>query len=161
MSTAAGRRAAIDGVLAEVDGRLDGAILAAGVGPAPGTDRPRLIFEVNYFGVVELLDGWRSALAGADEAKVVVFGSNSTTTTPLVPRRAIRALLAGDIEKALRALRIFGRNAPSIAYGTSCAVVPVAARVYSNPIPWWPRVTSVCYSSCRAPRFGMSTRRGW
>ncbi|OXR42137.1 3-alpha-hydroxysteroid dehydrogenase/carbonyl reductase [Nocardia cerradoensis] len=136
LSTPAGRRAAIDGVLAQVDGHLDGAILAAGVGPAPGADRPRLIVEVNYRGVVELLDGWRSALARADEAKVVVFGSNSTTTTPLVPRRAIRALLAGDTEKALRALRIFGRNAPSIAYGTSKIAVSHWVRRQATTTQW-------------------------
>ncbi|MFF0496629.1 SDR family oxidoreductase [Nocardia aobensis] len=136
LSTPAGRRTAIDGVLAQVDGHLDGAILAAGVGPAPGADRPRLIFEVNYRGVVDLLDGWRSALARADEAKVVVFGSNSTTTTPLVPRRAIRALLAGDTEKALRALRIFGRNAPSIAYGTSKIAVSHWVRRQATTAQW-------------------------
>jgi NAD(P)-dependent dehydrogenase (short-subunit alcohol dehydrogenase family) len=136
LSTPAGRRTAIEGVLAEVDGHLDGAILAAGVGPAPGADRPRLIFEVNYRGVVELLDGWRSALARADEAKVVVFGSNSTTTTPLVPRRAIRALLAGDTDRALRALRIFGRNAPSIAYGTSKIAVSHWVRRHATTAQW-------------------------
>lgn len=136
LSTPAGRRTAIDGVLAQVDGHLDGAILAAGVGPAPGADRPRVIFEVNYRGVVDLLDGWRSALARADEAKVVVFGSNSTTTTPLVPRRAIRALLAGDTEKALRALRIFGRNAPSIAYGTSKIAVSHWVRRQATTAQW-------------------------
>ncbi|WP_146097577.1 SDR family oxidoreductase [Nocardia nova] len=136
LSTPAGRRAAIEGVLAEGDGHLDGAILAAGVGPAPGADRPRLIVEVNYRGVVELLDGWRSALARADEAKVVVFGSNSTTTTPLVPRRAIRALLTGDTEKALRTLRVFGRNAPSIAYGTSKIAVSHWVRRNATTAQW-------------------------
>ncbi|MBF4998326.1 SDR family oxidoreductase [Nocardia sp. BSTN01] len=136
LSTPAGRRTAIDSVLAQVDGHLDGAILAAGVGPVPGADRPRLIFEVNYRGVVDLLDGWRSALARADEAKVVVFGSNSTTTTPLVPRRAIRALLAGDTERALRALRIFGGNAPSIAYGTSKIAVSHWVRRQATTARW-------------------------
>ncbi|MGV9661881.1 SDR family oxidoreductase [Nocardia niigatensis] len=119
LSTPAGRRAAVDGVLAAADGHLDGAVLAAGVGPAPGAERARLIYEVNFGGVVELLEGWRSALTAASEPKVVVFGSNSTTTTPAVPGRAIRALLNGDTSKALRAVRIFGRHAPSIAYAAS------------------------------------------
>ncbi|MTE15849.1 SDR family oxidoreductase [Nocardia aurantiaca] len=119
LSTPAGRRAAVDGVLAAADGHLDGAVLAAGVGPTPGAERARLIYEVNFRGVVELLEGWRSALAAASEPKVVVFGSNSTTTTPAVPRRAIRGLLTGDTDKALRAVRIFGRHAPSIAYAAS------------------------------------------
>src|SRR5689334_5033174 len=63
LSTVAGRRAAIERVLSASDGRLDGAVLAAGVGPAPGADQSRRIIQVNYFGVVELLEGWRSALA--------------------------------------------------------------------------------------------------
>ncbi|MCR2799294.1 SDR family oxidoreductase [Microbacterium sp. zg-Y818] len=119
LSTPQGRKAAVDGVLAASGGTLDGAVLAAGLGPAPGAERPRLIVEVNYFGVVELLDGWHDALAKADRAKVVVFSSNATTTTPAVPGRAIRAMLAGSPEKAVKATRIFGKNAPAMAYGAS------------------------------------------
>lgn len=117
LSAVEGRRAAATGVLAACEGRLDGAVLAAGVGPTPGTER--VITEVNYLGVVELLDAWRSALAATERAKVVVFSSNSTTTVPAVPRRAVRALLAGDSDRALRAYRIFGRNAPAMAYAAS------------------------------------------
>ncbi|HPX38003.1 MAG TPA: SDR family oxidoreductase [Mycobacterium sp.] len=117
LSTAAGRRRAADDVLNACSGRLDGAVLAAGLGPTPGAER--MITEVNYFGVVDLLQAWRPALAAANNAKVVVFSSNSTTTIPAVPRRAIGALLAGDTDKALRAYRIFRRNAPPMAYGAS------------------------------------------
>ncbi|GEB12915.1 SDR family oxidoreductase [Pimelobacter simplex] len=119
LSTPAGRRAAARAVLDRADGVLDGAVLAAGLGPAPGRDRARLIAEVNYLGVVELLDAWRPALAAAERAKVVVFASNSTTTMPVVPRRAVRALLERDVPRALGALRVFGRMAPSFAYGAS------------------------------------------
>lgn len=136
LSTPQGRRAAIDGVLAAVDGRLDGAVLAAGVGPAPGAERPRMIYEVNYRGAVELLEGWRVALAETTDAKVVVFGSNATTTTPAVPGRAIRALLAGDVDKALRAVRIFGRNAPAMAYGASKIAVTRWARRHAVTDAW-------------------------
>lgn len=119
LSTPAGRRSAADAVLAASGGRLDGAVLAAGLGPTPGADRSRLIVQVNYFGVVELLTAWRSALAAADRAKVVVFSSNSTTTVPAVPKRAVNALLSGDADKAVRAVRFFGRNAPAMAYAAS------------------------------------------
>lgn len=136
LSTEQGRRAAVEEVLVATEGRLDGAVLAAGVGPAPGAERPRLIYEVNYRGVVELLEGWRPALAQATEAKVVVFGSNSTTTTPAVPGRAIRALLAGDPNRALRAVRIFGRNAPAIAYAASKIAVTHWARRHAVTDPW-------------------------
>ena len=117
LSTPAGRRGAAADVLALCSGRLDGAVLAAGLGPTPGAER--MITEVNFFGVVDLLEAWRPALASADRAKVVVFSSNSTTTVPAVPRRAIRALLAGDADRALRSYRLFGRNAPAMAYAAS------------------------------------------
>lgn len=123
LSTLAGRRAAADAVLSACGGTLDGAVLAAGLGPTPGPDRPHLITQVNYFGVVELLQAWRPALAAAERAKVVVFSSNSTTTIPAIPGRAIRALLAGDGEKAVRTLKLLGRAAPSMAYGASKVAV--------------------------------------
>src|SRR5690242_1545718 len=75
LSTPAGRRSAADGVLAAAGGRLDGAILAAGIGPTPGADRPRLIFQINFFGVVDLLEAWRPALAETGDSKVVVVAS--------------------------------------------------------------------------------------
>jgi NAD(P)-dependent dehydrogenase (short-subunit alcohol dehydrogenase family) len=117
LSTVSGRRTAADAVLAACSGPLDGAVLAAGLGPTPGAER--LITQVNYFGVVDLLQAWRPALAAAARAKVVVFSSNSTTTVPAVPRRAIRALLDGDAEKAMKAYRVFGRFAPPMAYAAS------------------------------------------
>jgi len=121
LSTAPGRRAAADAVLTACGRRLDGAVLAAGLGPTKGAER--LITEVNYFGVVELLEAWRPALATAERAKVVVFSSNSTTTVPAVPGRAVRALLAGDVEKALRAYRFLGPAAPPMAYAASKVAV--------------------------------------
>lgn len=119
LSTVAGRRAAADGVLAAADGRLDGAVLAAGLGPGEGPDRPRLIAQVNYFGVIDLLDAWRPALAATGHAKVVVFSSNSTTTTPMVPGRTVRAFLGRDADKAVRSVRFFGKNAAAILYAAS------------------------------------------
>lgn len=117
LSTPAGRRGAAADVLTACSGRLDGAVLAAGLGPTPGAER--MITEVNFFGVVDLLEAWRPALAAADRAKVVVFSSNSSTTVPAVPRRAVRALLAGDADRALRAYPLFGRAAPAMAYAAS------------------------------------------
>jgi NAD(P)-dependent dehydrogenase (short-subunit alcohol dehydrogenase family) len=121
LSTEAGRRTAAHAVLRLGEGVLDGAVLAAGLGPIPGRDR--LIAQVNYFGVVDLLTALRPAFARAERAKVVVISSNSTTTVPLVPRRAVRALLNGDAEQALRAVRMFGnRSAPMIYAASKIAV---------------------------------------
>jgi NAD(P)-dependent dehydrogenase (short-subunit alcohol dehydrogenase family) len=117
LSTPSGRRGAAADVLAACSGMLDGAVMAAGLGPTKGAERA--ITEVNYFGVVEPLQAWRPALACTERAKVVVFASNSTTTVPAVPGRAIRALLAGDAAKAQRAYRMFGRYGPPVAYAAS------------------------------------------
>ncbi|MGV0718078.1 SDR family oxidoreductase [Mycolicibacterium sp. XJ662] len=119
LATPGGRSDAAAAVLDRVDGRLDGAILAAGVGPLPGAQNVPLILSVNYFGVTELLDAWRPALAASGKAKVVVVASNSTTTMPMVPKRTVRALLDGDVDRAVRALRLFRSAAPSLAYGGS------------------------------------------
>ncbi|MBX7433583.1 SDR family oxidoreductase [Mycobacterium sp. Y57] len=136
LSTPSGRATAAGDVLAACTGRLDGAVLAAGLGPAPGRDRPHLIAQVNYFGVVELLEAWRPALAAADRAKVVVFSSNSTTTVPVVPRRTVRALLAGDGDKAIRSLRVFGPAAPSMAYAASKIAVSRWVRRHAVTREW-------------------------
>ena len=85
--------AAAEKVLAACGGRLDGAVMAAGLGPLPGRGRSKLITQVNYFGVVELLEAWRPALAATGSARVVVFSSNSTSTTPGLGRGAVKALL--------------------------------------------------------------------
>ncbi len=118
LSTAEGRRTAANCVLASSQARLDGAVLAAGLGPGPAA-RSRLIAQVNYFGVVDLLNAWRPALASATRAKVVVFSSNSTTTTPAVPARTVRAFLADDADRAVRSVRMFGTNTSTILYAAS------------------------------------------
>lgn len=118
LATHDGRWRAIDGIRARATS-LDGMVLAAGIGPGRGRSRVRLIAQVNYFGVVDLLTELRPLLAASGNAKVVAFASNSTTTVPLVPRRAVSALLAGDGERAVAAFKVFGRHAPPLAYAAS------------------------------------------
>lgn len=117
LSTPAGRRHAVAEILRLTDGRLDGLVCAAGLGPVRG--RERLILEVNFSGAVELIEGLHRALARAGTAKVVVIGSNSTTTTPLVPRAAVRALLAGDPERAQRRVRWPATTSAPFSYAAS------------------------------------------
>jgi len=119
LSTPHGRQEAAEAVLAASTGKLDGAVLAAGLGPSPSRDRPRQIAQVNYLGVVDLLDAWRPALAVAENAKVVVVASNSSTTVPAVPWRTVRALLAHDADRAVRSVKFFGKAAPIMMYAAS------------------------------------------
>lgn len=136
LSTPVGRRTAAARVIAMSGGRLDGTVLAAGVGPTPGADAPSLILQVNFFGVVDLLEAWRPALAAAVRAKVVVISSNSTTTMPAVPNRTVRALLSRNDAKAVRSLRWFGRSAPAIAYAASKIAVARWVRRRAVTEPW-------------------------
>lgn len=134
LSTPGGRQLAVDEVLARCDGVLDGAVLAAGLGPKRGAERT--IVEVNVLGVTDLLTGWRPALAAADKAKVVVFGSNSTTSTPLVPRRAVRQLLRGDTEGATRVIQRRRQLAPPVAYAASKLAVSQWCRRRAVTAEW-------------------------
>jgi NAD(P)-dependent dehydrogenase (short-subunit alcohol dehydrogenase family) len=136
LSTARGRSTAALQVLTAAEGRLDGAVLAAGLGPGRGADRPRQIAEVNFLGVVDLLEHWRGALAVTAKAKVVVISSNSTTTTPAVPARAVRALLAGDVDRALRATRMFGPANAAMMYAASKIAVTRWLRRHAVTPDW-------------------------
>ncbi|MEU4315560.1 SDR family oxidoreductase [Nocardia sp. NPDC024068] len=136
LSTPAGRRAAIDGVLAAADNRLDGAVLAAGLGPVPDPTRLPVIAAVNYLGVVELLDGWRPALAATGSARAVAFGSNSSTTVPVVQGRTVRAFLAGDTERAVRSVRLFGKQAAPFVYAASKIAVSHWVRRHAVRPEW-------------------------
>ncbi|WP_168698438.1 SDR family oxidoreductase [Gordonia paraffinivorans] len=134
LSTGDGRKKAAAEVLAKAGGRLDGAVLAAGMGPTKG--RERMITEVNVLGVTELLTAWRPALAAADKAKVVVFGSNSTTVTPMVPRGAVRRLINGDTARATKQiLRRRGVTAP-VAYAASKIAVTQWCRWQGTKPEW-------------------------
>jgi NAD(P)-dependent dehydrogenase (short-subunit alcohol dehydrogenase family) len=136
LSTPQGRKQAADDAVAASGGKLDGAVLAAGLGPSPGRDRPHQIAQVNYLGVVELLSAWRPALAAAERAKVVVVSSNSTTTVPVVPRRTVRALLAHDADNAVRSVKLFGKGAPTMMYAASKIAVSRWVRRHAV-LPEW------------------------
>lgn len=136
LSTPHGRNQAGERVLAASGGRLDGAVLAAGLGPSRAPNRVHQIAQVNYFGVVELLLAWRDALAVAQGAKVVVVASNSSTTMPAVPRRAVKALLAHDARKALRSVRLYGPAASTMMYGASKVAVSRWVRRHAV-LPEW------------------------
>ena len=119
LSTPAGRAHATQAVLEAAGGVLDGTVMAAGLGPVPDPKKLPLIANVNYLGAVELLTGWRDALAAGAGAKVVVIGSNSTTTMPAVPAVTVRAFLAGRTDRAVATTKIFGKNAAAFVYGAS------------------------------------------
>jgi NAD(P)-dependent dehydrogenase (short-subunit alcohol dehydrogenase family) len=171
LSTSLGRAQAARDLLVAADGHLDGAVLAAGLGPRSGPDGLRRIAEVNYLGVVELLEHWRPALAAAEHAKVVVLSSNSTTTTPLVPNRAVRALLSGDVVKAVSSVRLYGPLRPALIYAASKIAVSrwvrrqairsewAGAGIRLNALAPGAVMTPLLQEQLASPRQGKAVRR--
>ena len=74
LSTADGRRAAIDALNAMADDGLDGLVTCAGVGA--NVPDQTLITQVNYFGTIELIEGLRERLE-MKRGSVVLVSSNS------------------------------------------------------------------------------------
>lgn len=95
LSTVAGRRGALDGVTALVDGALDGLVTCAGLGPIPSRAGSAIV-AVNYFGSIALLEGLRPLLASGGPGAAVAISSNSTTCSPGVPVDVIDACQRGD-----------------------------------------------------------------
>jgi len=100
LSTASGRTAAVQGVARIANGRLDGLVACAGLGPQV---EPRAaIASVNYFGAVATLEGLRPLLASGWRAAAVAISSNSATISPGVDGPIAAACLAGDEDEVRR-----------------------------------------------------------
>jgi NAD(P)-dependent dehydrogenase (short-subunit alcohol dehydrogenase family) len=76
------RQRAVDEAAQRSNGRLDGLVTAAGVGPPFDA---ATMMSINYFGSEAFLTGLRPALAASGSAQVVAVSSNSTTAQPDIP----------------------------------------------------------------------------
>lgn len=154
LSTVDGRRRAIEEVRAATgENRLDGAVLAAGLGPIPG--RETLIANVNFLGVVELLEGLHDLLAAAGNAKVVIFSSNSTTTIPGIPADLIAAFKERDLDRALAIGEAAGPEAfPNFMYAGSKIAITHWMRTIGVTEDWAGkgiRVNAIAPGAIRTP----------
>ena len=96
LSTPAGRAAAVAEVLDRTGGTIDAVIACAGLSDPVG-----VTVSVNYFGVVEVLEGLRSALTRSASPRAVAVSSIAVAHGP--DEDLVQACLAGD-ETAARAL---------------------------------------------------------
>ena len=153
LSTKDGRADALAKIHEKANGRLDGAVLAAGLGPIPG--REKIIAEVNYCGVVEILEGIHEELAAAGNAKVVIFSSNSTTTIPGIPPDIISAFQERNTEKVMALIEAAGpEQAPSIVYAGSKTAVTHWIRTIGVTKEWAGRgirVNAIAPGAIRTP----------
>lgn len=164
LSTPLGRDAAIARVLEQCDGVLDGLICCAGVGvTAPSCE---LILAVNYFGVSQLLEGLRGALANGQHPAALVIGSVAATHSGPAGQPMIDMMLAGDEAQALALANSLGQ--PHVAYAASKCAISRHAR--SLAVSWGKegiRLNVVAPGAVETPlhqaslddaRFGKSTR---
>jgi len=100
LGTPAGRSAAVSGVLARCESRLDKLVVAAGVGThvKPGSK----IAAINYFGAVDVLDGLFEALRRGAAPAALAISSNSAQLVPMDDHVYVKALLDHDEAQARR-----------------------------------------------------------
>lgn len=108
LSSANGRRAAVDGVIGAAAGSLDAIIACAGTAEMTG-----MTMRVNYFGTVALLEGLRPLLATSPTPRAVVISSVGILFSAI--DAAVDACLAGDEEAAVAA----AETSPILAYPSS------------------------------------------
>lgn len=133
LSTPEGRAHVIESATKLSNGRLEGAVLAAGLGPIPG--REEIIANVNYLGSVELLEGIRPLLAEGIDSKVVVFSSNSTTTVPGIPPELIEAFHDRDMDNVLK-IASASPNPATLVYASSKTALAHWVRSTATTMEW-------------------------
>lgn len=122
LSSREGRDTAIQTALDMSEGKIDRLVLAAGLGGH--VDSGQLVARVNYFGAVELLDGFKDALEAAS-GRVVVISSNSAQMRTDPNSDIVRSLLDGNENGAMQYI---GDSHGAIVYGQSKHAVARAVR---------------------------------
>lgn len=152
LSTAAGRKAAVDAALTACGGVLDGLVCCAGLGPtAPSSG---VIVGVNYFGMTELVEGLEGALSRGSKPAILLIGSvasvHGVDKLPMVA-----AMLAGDEAGAIA--QADGMAVPQAAYSGSKYAVTVFARKKAVELgPKGIRINVVAPGAVETPLFAAS-----
>ena len=126
LSDSAGRATAVQQVLSQCDGVLDGLVLCAGLGAH--VEPASKIAEVNYFGAVELLDGLLPALQRGASPNAVVVSSVASSQLPWDRNPLAAALEAGDHAAVEAVCTGAGAKAGHLAYAGSKNALTVAVR---------------------------------
>lgn len=124
LSTSEGCAAAVAGVKQHCGDCLDRFVSAAGI--SSDVKNPWLIASVNYFGVVNLLDGLFELLQRGSSPAAVVISSNSAQMAPMDENPYVLALLDQNEAEAKRIITEIGH--PGMAYAGSKNAVARAVR---------------------------------
>jgi 3alpha-hydroxysteroid 3-dehydrogenase len=126
LSTTDGRAAAVAAVMSRSAGVLDGLVLCAGLGAQ--VEPPSKILAVNYYGVVDLLDGLREALSRGSAPSAVVVSSVASMQLSFEKNPLGAALEARDEAQLAQVLAGAGDRVGQLAYAASKNAVTVAVR---------------------------------
>jgi len=100
LSTPEGRAQACAEVIEASDGRLDGLVPGAGVGP---TEPKGSIVAANFFGAMAVLDGLFDTLRQGEQPAAVLICSNSISLIPVKDPTLLDLMLAGHEAAAVAA----------------------------------------------------------
>lgn len=121
LSTSDGRDRAVDDILNQCNGVLDGLVCCAGLGP---TAKPAsLIAAVNFFGATRLLDGLYPALQkGKNPAAVVVSSNSISHLNESWLQSPLGKAFLNDDEEQIAKLSDIAENAQIVYAGSKYAV---------------------------------------
>lgn len=97
LSTPEGVDYAVQEIVKLSGGKIDGVFANAGV----DSSNAALVFGLNYFGIIRLLNALQPYLEKSDNGRVVINASNSVIITPGIPNDVVEALLEMDKDKAI------------------------------------------------------------
>ncbi|GAA4056016.1 SDR family oxidoreductase [Actinomadura miaoliensis] len=139
LGTSDGRAKAVQDILANSGGTLDGVAAVAGVGPS--VPDAAAVMSINYFGPVALLEALRPALERSGAGRAVVIGSNSATTVPLIDDRLVELALAGDEDAARKHARAAQNAMPREVLDMAPSISAYASSKFA--LARWVRRTAV------------------
>ena len=126
LSTPMGRERAVTEIIDRCDGSIDRLVCCAGLGPSADAE---LIAAVNYFGVVDLLDGLEACLRSGKDPSAVVIGSNEASLWAWDGDPLPEAYLTEGESRVLELLHAQPKDRAShLAYASSKQAVTVATR---------------------------------
>jgi 3alpha-hydroxysteroid 3-dehydrogenase len=117
LSTAAGRQAVIQAALERCGHKIDNLVLCAGLGAQ--TQPASLVTSVNYFGAVELLDGFLPALQKGSNPSAVVISSVASAMMPWDKNPMAAAFTAMDEQAVSQIVMGAGDKGGNLAYAGS------------------------------------------
>lgn len=119
---------AVSEIIRLTDGQIDGVFANAGV----DNENAELVFGLNYFGIVQMLNSLQPLLKNSLDGRVVINSSNSVVITPGIPLDVVDALLNYEKEKAIRLIQ----DNPGWTYQVSKVAITKWVRQNAHKAEW-------------------------